>query len=92
MKSTAYLITKSIIQGLYKGTLFFSSIYFISLISSFLNMPYFYVKALNETLSYNSNSMDFLSNLNSRLIYGYIITVIVSITLIAAKNFIERKK
>jgi hypothetical protein len=92
MKSILYVIIKSIIQGVYKGTLFFTSIYLLSLLSSFFNLPYFYVKALNETFSYNSNSIEFLSNLNSRLIYGYIITLLISISLITVKNIIERKK
>jgi hypothetical protein len=91
MKITAYLIAKSLIQGAYKGTLFFSAFYFLLLLHSFTQNSYFFVKALNGAFSYNSESQEFLTGMNQGILQGYIITLAISFILITINNLKNKK-
>jgi len=91
MKSLVYILIKSVIQGLYKGTLFFTAIFILFMTSTFFSGNYFLITSLSDIFNFNAKAMSNLSSLNSRVFVFYITTVLISILLVIAKNILERK-
>ncbi|HHQ6553294.1 TPA: hypothetical protein ACSTJZ_003188 [Serratia fonticola] len=92
MKNLIYIVIKSIIQGLYKGTLFFSALFSLVLLSAFFSRNYFFISALGNAFNFNNEFRDYLLNINFRMWIFYWAIVIVSMILVTIKNIIERKK
>lgn len=91
MNSLKYTITKSLIQGLYKGTLFSASIYIIFLTSNFLSGNSILVSSIIGSLSLDRHSMVVLSKLSDSMLYGYLIVILISVLLSLVSNLTDRK-
>lgn len=91
MKSNIYLIIRSLIQGLYNGSLFTFCLWSLIIIYSYLSNPYLLSTIFNGVLNYKIDTFEMLSSMGDRLLMAYIAVTLIAILLSAADNFVVKR-
>lgn len=91
MKSNIYLIVRSLIQGLYRGSLFTFCLWSLIIIYSYLSNPYLLSTIFNGVLNYKIDTFERLSSMGDRLLMTYIAVILIAILLSAVDNFVVKR-
>lgn len=91
MKSNLYLIIKSLIQGLYRGTIFSFCSWILIVMYSYLSNPYLLSTIFNGIVTYKVDIFDRLTSMGDRLSVAYIAVTSLAILLAIVDNFIVKR-
>lgn len=92
MNITVFIILKSLLQGIYKGTIFSAAAWYLQSTYHCLSNPYFASEAISGFLQFNSKILYSMISSGSMLAKLFFIILAISIASCLINNTIKNKK